>query len=269
MQSLWGLGLRPAHFSDYQSLSTVPPLEIMADNILHHRGGPALQHTLRLATKSPCVVLHGIGLNIGGMEPLSKHYLEGLLELVRLFNPQVVSDHLCFTGAAGLRSYELLPVVRNQHMLEHVVRRVDEVQQTLGRQLSLENVSAYVAYKEDSIPEGEFLNRIADRTGCGILLDVNNVYVSAINFSLDPQAELARFELGFVKQIHVAGHSLREDFLFDTHDGKVCREVWKMCRAVAAKRTDIPVILENDDPSATLDELLRELEFGMCGVLDD
>lgn len=269
MQSLWGLGLRPAHFSDYQSLSSLPPLEIMADNLLHHRGGPALQHTLRLAKKSPCVVLHGIGLNIGGMEPQSKHYLEGLLELVRLFNPHVVSDHLCFTGAAGLRSYELLPIVRNKHMLEHVVQRVDSVQQALGRQLSLENVSAYVSYKDDSMPEGEFLNRIAERTGCGILLDVNNVYVSAKNFFLDPYTELDRFDLKFVRQIHVAGHCVREDFLFDTHDGRVCDDVWKMCRAVAARKTDVPVILENDDPNANLADLLCELEFGISGVLND
>lgn len=269
MQSLWGLGLRPAHFTDYQSLSAIPPLEIMTDNLIHHRGGPALQHTLQLAKRSPCVVLHGIGLNIGGMDPLSKRYLKGLLELVRLFNPLVVSDHLCFTGAAGLKSYELLPVMRNQLMLEQIIQRVDEVQQILGRQLSLENVSTYVTYKDDSIPEGEFLNRIAERTGCGILLDVNNVYVSAKNFSLDPLTELERYELGFVRQIHVAGHSLRDDFLFDTHDGKVCHDVWKMCRTVAAQKADIPVILENDDPNASLEELLRELEFGTSGVLDD
>jgi len=259
---LWGLGLRPTHFSQFHALPELPPVEIMADNLLHHRGGPALHHTLRITQRAPCVVLHGIGMNIGGAEPLSATYLHGIRELERLFSPQVVSDHLCFTQAAGLQSYELLPIIRNKKALDHVVNRVDQIQQTLGRQFCLENVSAYISYHDDSIPEGDFLNEIAERSGCGILLDVNNIFVSAHNFALDPFVEMSRFEAKHVKQIHVAGHSTKDDFLFDTHDTPVCETVWLMLGKFLKSSASIPVILENDKNDVELATLLAELELG-------
>ena len=262
LDSMWGVGLRPAHFSSYYELSNVPPLEIMTDNLLHHRGGPALHHTLRIASRAPCVFLHGIGLNIGGADPLCSEYLKGLLDLVEQFKPRVISDHLCFTQADGRQSYELLPLVRNLDMLEHVVAKVDALQQFLGRQICLENVSAYVAYWNDVIPEGEFLNTIADKSGCGILLDVNNVFVSARNFNLDPLIELNRYDFSLVKQIHIAGHSVRDDFLFDTHDSPVCQDVWSLLKHTLNHAPDVPVILENDNNLSTLDELLEELAHG-------
>jgi hypothetical protein len=262
LNNLWGVGLRPAHFSSYSALSDVPPLEVMTDNLLHHRGGPALHHTLNITSRAPAVYLHGIGLNIGGEDPLCPRYLEGLRELVRLFNPKVISDHLCFTQSHGRQSYELLPVIRNEAMLTHVVEKADRLQQFLGRQICLENVSAYVGYKDDTISEGEFLSAVAEKSGCGLLLDVNNVYVSARNFSLNPMIELSRYNFDLVRQIHVAGHSRREDFLFDTHDSPVCSDVWNLLNHVLKKSPDLPVILENDDNSITLDALLEELALG-------
>lgn len=258
----WGLGLRPAHFSDFHALSVVPPVEVMTDNLLHHNGGPALEHTRRIVSRAPTVVLHGIGMNIGGAEPLDPHYVNGLKKLIELFNPEVVSDHLCFTQAQGLQSYELLPIMRNQRTLEHVSRKIDSLQQSLGRQFCVENVSAYVEYKDDIFPEGEFLSELAERTGCGLLLDVNNVYVSAHNFGLDPRIELKRYNLDAVRQIHIAGHSVREDFLFDTHDSPVCAPVWDLLSAVLRQRPDLLVILENDDNEVSLQTLLTELQQG-------
>ncbi|MFZ9521294.1 MAG: DUF692 domain-containing protein [Silvanigrellaceae bacterium] len=266
----WGLGLRPAHFADWHKSDQVPVLELMADNLIHHSGGPALWHTSQIAARAPWVVLHGIGLNIGGKDPLSKKYLAGLRELCERFHPRVVSDHLCFTQSGGLQSYELLPLVRSQKMLEHVVQRVDEVQQFLGCRYSLENVSAYVAFQDDEIPEGEFLSEVARRTGCGILLDINNVYVSARNFGLDPLAELNRYYLDDVTQVHIAGHSVKDDFLFDTHDAPVCAEVWNLLKIALGKfdtrsssgNREIAIVLENDDVDTSLVTLQEQLSIG-------
>lgn len=266
----WGMGLRPAHFADWHSMAQVPVLELMADNLLHHSGGPALWHTSQIVARAPWVVLHGIGLNIGGEDPLSTAYLSGLRSLCERFRPRVVSDHLCFTQSLGLQSYELLPVLRTQKTLEHIVERVDAVQQFLGCRYSLENVSAYVEYQGDEIPEGEFLSEVARRTGCGILLDVNNVYVSARNFGLDPLTELNRYHLDSVSQIHVAGHSVKDDFLFDTHDTPVCAEVWDLLNLVFGKfasesdpdNREIAVILENDDAETSLHSLHEQLVVG-------
>lgn len=266
----WGVGLRPAHFPEWKNVSQVPVLELMADNLLHHRGGPALWHTRQVVARAQGVVLHGIGLNIGGADPLSNFYLTGLRELIADFKPSVVSDHLCFTQASGLQSYELLPLVLNRASLEHVVERVNVVQNFLGCRYSLENVSTYVEYRESCIPEGEFISEVARRTGCGILLDVNNVYVSAKNFARDPASDLALYNLESVTQIHVAGHSQKDDFLFDTHDEAVCDEVWVLLKGVlqrlrqraGSEKEAVPIILENDNPSTTLDQVLMEWNEG-------
>lgn len=263
----WGVGLRAKHFQDWHAASSIPMLEIMADNLIHHEGGPALWHTTRIAERAAAVVLHGVAMNIGGANPLSLNYLAGIQKLIERFKPIVVSDHLCFSQAAGLQSYELLPLIRSRETLEHVIERVDFVQQFLGHQFTLENVSAYVSYKDDSIPEGDFLSEIAHRSGCGILLDVNNVFVTSKNFNLDPLDELKRFDLNAVNQIHVAGHSLKEDFLFDTHDSLVCTDVWDLLRKTletfeVCNDRRVPVILENDNSEVILSDLLNELEAG-------
>ena len=264
---LWGVGLRPIHYADWHAEPTLPAVEVMTDNLIHHLGGPALWHTSRVVERAAMCVLHGVGMNIGGTSPLSQKYLDGLRSLVERFKPKVVSDHLCFTQANGLQSYELLPLIRSTATVEHVVRRVDAIQQALGVRFSIENVSAYVNYIQDEIPEGDFVSAIAERTGCGILLDVNNVFVSAKNFNLCPETELRRFNLDMVTQIHIAGHSHRDDFLFDTHDTPVCSEVWSLLAALlsqisATNKSGIPLILENDSRETTLCQLLDELNFG-------
>jgi uncharacterized protein (UPF0276 family) len=264
---IWGVGLRPTHYADWHAEPVVPAIEIMADNLLHHRGGPALWHTHRVVERAAFCVMHGVGMNLGGTSPLSSKYLDGLKELIALFKPKVVSDHLCFTQADGLQSYELLPLIRNKTTIEHVVHRIDTIQQSLGVRFSIENVSAYVNYIDDEIPEGDFMSEIAERSGCGILLDVNNIFVGAMNFNLDPEVELKRFNFDAVTQVHVAGHSKRDDFLFDTHDTDVCSEVWSLLSVLlsnlsAANKSDFPIILENDNRETSLAQLLREVEYG-------
>ncbi|MBM3382919.1 MAG: DUF692 domain-containing protein [Betaproteobacteria bacterium] len=269
---IWGVGLRPAHYSDWHTQTKIPALEIMADNLLHHRGGPALWHTKRIVDRAALCVLHGVGINIGGLSPLSTKYLGGLKDLIQIFKPRVVSDHLCFTQARGIQSYELLPLMRTKKAIEHASARIDRIQQALGVRFSIENVSAYVNYKDDAFPEGEFVSEIAQRSGCGILLDVNNVYVSAMNFNLNPEDEIKRFDLNAVTQIHVAGHSTRDDFLFDTHDSAVCAEVWELLKKTLgslrfSENKILPIILENDERNTSLKTLLDELKNGsqFCG----
>lgn len=262
----WGIGLRSTHFEDWHKEETVPAIEIMTDNLIHHQGGPALWHTMQIAHRATDVLLHGVGLNIGGADPLSEHYLTGLRSLVERFNPKVVSDHLCFTSFGGGQSYELLPLQRTKRTLSHVSARVDRVQQFLGRQIALENTSAYVDYKNDEMPEAEFMNKLVSETGCGILLDVNNVYVNSFNFKHDPQMSALSFDPAAIVQLHIAGHSVKPDFLFDTHDSPVCEEVWKLLQDTLAHlmksgTTLIPVILENDCPNTELKTLLSELSM--------
>jgi uncharacterized protein len=262
----WGIGLRSIHFEDWQTEIDVPVIEVMTDNLIHHEGGPALWHTTQIANRAVDVVLHGVGLNIGGQSPLSIQYLKGLRSLAEKFNPRVISDHLCFTEFGGLQSYELLPLERTEFTLKHVAERVDQVQQFLGRQIALENASAYIDYKKDEIPEPEFMNRIAKETGCGILLDVNNVFVNAHNFEYDALTAVLDYDSTAVVQLHIAGHSVKSDFLYDTHDSPVCEAVWKLLHSTLVHlkengKTRIPVILENDCPNAELNSLLKELEF--------
>lgn len=271
---LWGVGLRPQHFAGLKVLAAaVPVLEIMADNLIHHVGGPALFHTDKLAERS-AVVLHGVGLNVGGVDPLDLNYLEGLKRLVQRYKPAVVSDHLCFTRFHKYETYELLPVVRNARSLKWLCERVNRVQDLLGCRLSLENVSAYVSYQADDMSESAFFKELALRTGCGILLDVNNVFVSAANFGFDAASELLNYPLASVTQIHVAGHSVRGDHLFDTHDEPVKAEVWQLLAVCLAhlqqidSHSHVPVILENDATQVPLETLLQEIALGqsVCGV---
>lgn len=263
----WGLGLRSNHFEEWHKECHVPVIEIMTDNLIYHEGGPALWHTCRIAERASFTVLHGVGLNIGGKDPLSPMYFEGLRNLVDRFRPKVVSDHLCFTQFNTHQSYELLPLERTEFTLNHVAERIDRVQQHLGRQFALENASAYIEYKNDRIPEPEFMNRIAEKTGCGILLDINNIYVNAHNFNQNPLEVASQYCSSDVVQIHIAGHSRKADFLFDTHDTPVCDPVWQLLSQVLLSlsrcdNTKVPVILENDCPNTSLECLLNELTFG-------
>lgn len=264
---LWGLGLRSHHFIQWRAEAKVPALELMSDNLLFHDGGPALWHSSAIVERAEMILMHGIGLNIGGSDPISRNYLHGLRKLYDTFKPAVVSDHLCFTQSHGLQSYELLPVLRTQASLDYIASRIDSVQQFLGCQISLENVSAYVEYISDALPEGEFLSRLSEKTGCGILLDINNIFVSAKNFNLNPEQELMRYNFDSVTQIHIAGHSQQDDFLFDTHDTSVSSEVWDLLHKSMKSLTSlpgrkIPIILENDNSNCELKKLLSEVEQG-------
>jgi uncharacterized protein (UPF0276 family) len=258
----WGIGLRPHHFVDWLSHQDLPVLELMVDNLIDHEGGPALSYTHELASRTT-VVAHGVALNLGGFDPLVPEYLERLKRFCQRFEPMVISDHLCFSRAESLAAYELLPLPRNGKSLERIVPRIQRVQDVLQRQFTIENISSYIAYRQDSYSEGEFMSEIVRRSGCGVLLDINNLYVNSVNFGFSAAEELCRYPLSSVRQLHIAGHSKRVDFLFDTHDQPVCDQVVAIGAQFLSHVSgsdSIPVILEWDDTKTPLAEVLVELE---------
>jgi uncharacterized protein (UPF0276 family) len=204
------------------------------------------------------VVLHGVSLSIGSVDPLDDAYLAGLRDLAARVEPVYVSDHLCWGTHRGRYLHDLLPLPYTEEALEHVARRVERVQEKLGRQILLENVSSYVAFRESTMPEWEFLAEIARRADCGILLDVNNVYVSARNHAFDPHDYLAGIPADRVGQFHLAGHSDRGTYLFDTHDGPVADAVWELHAAAVRRFGRVPTLVEWDEHVPELERLVDE-----------
>jgi uncharacterized protein (UPF0276 family) len=256
MQQRICFGLRPQHYESWRAQSDLPELfEVVVDNHLFQRGGPALGHLEWFAARAQ-ISFHGVGLNIGGEDVLSKSYLSELRRLVDLFNPVLVSDHLCFTQSGGHFSYDLLPFPLNGPSLRRVCERVSQVQDALGRTIALENVSRYINFRSSTMSELAFLDEVCEQSGCGVLLDVNNLYVNAHNFGEDPTLELLALGPQRVFQYHIAGHSVVDDFLHDTHDHPIKDDVWDLLDRAMVRFGSQPVILEHDDDSAPLEVLL-------------
>jgi uncharacterized protein len=262
LQPWQGIGLRPAHYAFWHAHSgPLPWLEVIADNHLFQKGGPGFVHLERLRSRSD-MVLHGVGLSIAGPEELSSEYLQALKGLCHRLEPATVSDHLCFTRAHGRQTFDLLPVPFTEGFLKKIVARVNQVQETLGRRFALENVSSYVDFLDHEMSEIEFLAEVCRATGCGLLLDVNNLYVSAFNHGFDPYAELVKVRPQDVVQYHVAGHSVEADFLYDTHDKPVCDDVWALAAMAWSRIGPRPFVLEHDDESTPPQTLKEELQKG-------
>jgi len=245
-----GVGLRPKHYAhilaaqDSRTLG-VDFFEALSENYMVPGGRP-LRALADVRARFP-IALHGVSLNIGSADPLQESYLEALKTLARRFEPAIVSDHLCWTGVAGRNLHDLVPLPYTEAALRHVADRVSRVQDRLGRRLALENVSSYFAYVEDAMPEWEFLSRVAERADCGILLDVNNIFVSAHNHGFDPTDYLARISPERVFQIHLAGHSTQGELLIDTHDHPICEEVWLLYAAALRRTGPVSTLIEWDD----------------------
>lgn len=258
----FGLGLRPQH---YQALlSDTPPaldwLEILSENYLVDGGRP-LRMLDAIAERWP-LAMHGVALNIGGSDPLDRDYLRALAGLARRVRPKLVSDHLCWTRHGGIQMHDLLPLPQNEDSVAHVAARVRQVQDALGCQLLLENVSSYLRFADDTLDEAQFLAAIVAESGCGLLLDVNNVYVNAHNHGFDAGQFLATLPLHAVQQIHLAGHSedaLGSGLLVDTHDAPVCAAVWELYGEALRRFGAVPAMIERDDHIPPLAELLDEL----------
>jgi uncharacterized protein (UPF0276 family) len=254
-----GLGLRTQHYPEvWDGTARTDWFEIISENFML-RGGRPLAVLERARTLAP-VVLHGVSLSLGSTDPLSTAYLDDLAALARRCDPAWISDHLCWGSVGGHYAHDLLPLPFTEEALAHVAARVTAVQERLGRQILVENVSSYLTFTHSAMPEWEFLAALATRTDCGILLDVNNVYVSACNHGFDPAVYLAGIPAERVGQIHLAGHTDKGTYLLDTHVGPVPDPVWALYRAALRRCGRVSTLVEWDEEVPTFAVLAAEVE---------
>ena len=255
----FGLGLRPQHYAEILNGSPqVDWFEVLSENYMVE-GGQPLRMLDRICERYP-VVMHGVSLSIASTSPLDFDYLTRLKALAARVNPKWISDHLCWTGVHGVNLHDLLPIPYTREALDHVVDRVSQVQDFLGRRLTLENVSSYVTFGQSEMTEWEFVSEVANRADCWLLFDVNNVYVSAYNHGFSADDFLNGVPRDRVVQFHVAGHSHEESHIVDTHDHPVCDEVWDVYRAAVAHFGPVSTMIERDDNIPPLAELVDELD---------
>jgi len=249
-----GLGLRASHFEDILSgRPRVSWFEAISENFIGIEGatgGMPLEKLVQIRERFP-LVLHGVSLNIGGTDPLNRNYLNALKQLSHIIEPHWVSDHFCWTGVNGKSLHDLMPLPYTRESIEHLCERIDFCQNYLGRPMVFENVSSYMEFKQSEMPEWEFIAEIAQRTGCGLLLDVNNVYVSSFNHGFNPMSYLRAIPKENVAQIHLAGHSTGGDanhtILIDTHEHPVCPEVWQLYGEAVKLFGAVSTMIERDD----------------------
>ena len=255
----FGLGLRVPHYEAIlASRPAVDWFEVLTENYLVPGGRP-LHYLTQIRERYP-LALHGVSLSIGSSTPLNREYLTELKALAQRIEPAWISDHLCWTGVAGRNTHDLLPLPYTEEALESVVERVRTVQDFLGRRILLENVSSYVGFRDSRLTEWQFLSEIAARADCLILLDVNNIYVSAVNHEFDPLEYLNAIPAQRVQQIHLAGHEDHGTYLVDTHDAAVPDPVWQLYSEAVLRFGPVSTMIERDDHIPPLAELCAELE---------
>jgi uncharacterized protein (UPF0276 family) len=255
----FGLGLRTTHYEDIlEQRPKVDWFEILSENYMVE-GGKPLHYLDRIRADYP-MVMHGVSLSIGSTASLDTDYLEQLKRLADRVQPEWVSDHLCWTGVAGQNMHDLLPLPYTEEAMDHVVERVQRVQDYLGRQILLENVSSYVTWRGSQVEEWEFLAAIANAADCLLLVDVNNIYVSSRNHGFDPLAYLDALPRERVRQFHLAGHSHNGELIIDTHDHPVPDPVWMLYAEAVTRFGHVATMIERDADIPPLPELLAELE---------
>lgn len=255
----FGLGLRKEHHADI--LGREQPLdfvEIISENFMACGGQPL--RTLDAVRERHPVAMHGVSLSLGSAHGLRPRYLAELKALAQRIDPLWVSDHLCWTGTDTFNSHDLLPLPYTDEALDICAANVAHAQDVLERPLLIENPSSYLSFAENSYSEWEFLAALTERTGCCLLLDVNNIYVSSVNHRFDPRAFIAGIPADRVRQMHLAGHSQGpQGMLIDTHDAPVCAEVWELYQTAVGRFGVGATMIERDDAIPPLRELLAEL----------
>ncbi|MDB4989300.1 MAG: hypothetical protein JWN04_4478 [Myxococcaceae bacterium] len=260
-----GIGLRSEHYADIvgplrrgERVATegLAWFEALSENFFEPGGNP--RQVLRTVREHFPLVLHGVSMSLGSVDPLNDAYLDTLHRLVRELEPAWVSDHLCWGSVAGSYAHDLLPLPLTEEALAHVAERVLIVQDRLQRPLVIENVSSYLQFAHSSMSEWEFLRELVARTGCQLLLDVNNVFVSAHNHGFDPLGFVAGLPRGSVRQLHLAGHSQHGALKLDTHDGPVCDDVWQLYRHTLQVHGQVATCVEWDEQVPSLARLIEE-----------
>lgn len=253
-----GIGLRAPHYREV--LETLPELgwvEVHNENFF---GGGAPLHTLLKVREHYPVSLHGVGLGLASTAPLNEEHLSALSSLCDAVQPAAISEHLCWNAANGFVINDLLPFPYTLEALDHVAHRVTQVQEKLQRQLLVENLSSYLSFSHSEMTEGEFLAELTQRTGCGILFDVENLYVNVRNLGVDAEAFIKTIPSEAVKEYHLAGYSMREGCLVDTHDHPVYPEVWDLYETVLRQLGPRPTLIEWDSEIPALAVLRGEAE---------
>ena len=256
----FGLGLRPQHYADIlDGDPAVDWFEVISENYMVP-GGQPLRMLDKIRARYP-IVMHGVSLSIASTTPFDVSYLSGLKSLAERTEPKFVSDHLCWTGVHGVNLHDLLPIPYTQEALDHVVARVHHVQDYLQRPIALENVSTYVQFGHSEMTEWEFISEMTRRTGCWLVFDVNNVFVSAFNHEYDPHTFINGIPADRVVQFHLAGHEHNMSHIIDTHDTLVPEGVWELYRAAIKRFGPVSTIIERDDNIPPLDEMVAELSI--------
>ncbi len=254
-----GVGLRTEHYGVItREWPRMDWFEAISENFMDSGGRPL--HILDEVRARYPVALHGVSLSIGSADPLNRYYLERLKALVERIDPAIVSDHLCWTGVDGENLHDLLPLPFTEEAIRHVAGRVEQVQDVLERRILLENVSTYVTYHHSTMPEWEFLTAVAERSGCGVLLDLNNLYVNAYNHQFDPHAYLRSIPGELIGQFHLAGHTDMGSYLFDTHSRPVIDAVWDLYREALSRWGPVTTLIEWDEDIPSFPRLAEEAE---------
>lgn len=256
----FGLGLRTEHYNAI--LETKPKVdwfEALSENYMIPGGRP-LDFLDKIRAHYP-MVMHGVSLSIGSTTAFNQDYLRDLKKLANRIEPAWISDHLCWTGVHGQNSHDLLPLPYTEETVKHVVERIKIVQDFLGRQILIENVSSYASYVDSTMTEWAFINEIANQADCLLLLDVNNIYVSSYNHNFDPKAFIDGIPTKRVQQIHLAGHQNNGDYIIDTHDAPVIDPVWDLYSYAISRFGVVSTMIERDDHIPALEVLVDELSI--------
>ncbi|GGP79927.1 DUF692 domain-containing protein [Shewanella ulleungensis] len=268
----FGLGLRTDHFEHIlQHQPDIDWFEVLSENYLVAGGKP--RYYLQAIAEQYPVVMHGVSMSIGSTDPIDMDYLKALKKLSNDIQPKWISDHICWTSIHGVNSHDLLPLPYTEETVKHVAERVRIVQDFLGRRILLENVSSYLSYQDSTMDEWDFLSQVAEAADCLVLLDINNIYVSARNHHFNPLDYLKKIDPRRVQQFHLAGHSDFGDYVIDTHDHDVPPSVWTLYQAALERFGAVSTMIERDanipDFPALYNELLEAKHIAQLTLPDD